>query len=114
MTIDWTKPIESVGGKPARVLSEDCRTFGGANLRVVQVEYQEMSGLHRVYDNGCNTIGEKIIRNRKVKKEAWMNLHQDCDGVYEGGSVYKSEESARKAGRDLLSYVATVKIEWEE
>ena len=115
MTIDWTKPIESYDGSPARVISDDYRVAGAKDrLRVVQVDFERRSEVWYVYSSGSNEAGGKVIRNRKVKHEGWVNLHRDYNGTYEGGAVYKSEELARKEGRGLMSYVATVKLEWEE
>lgn len=50
------------------------------------------------------------------KKEGWLNLYKDGNGMVAIGTVYpiESEESAKKIASADKDYVATCKIIWEE
>jgi len=108
--IDWTKPIETIDGYPARVISEDYRALKSDKfLRVVQVEYEPSSSVYSVHNNGCDVTGDKVIRNRKIKREGWINIFPD-QWV---GCSYESEEDARRHP-NAKGAIATIKIKWEE
>ena len=50
-----------------------------------------------------------------VKHEGWVNICKNEYGMPETTErIWKREESARKAANGDESYIATVKIEWEE
>lgn len=117
MSIDWTKPIETIAGYPARVLSTDHRSCG-ETLVAIQIEYQSFSSNAWYRQNGEAALGSPKIRNRKVKREGWVNvypsLRKDHTRMIASvhPSVYASEESAKYAATGDV--IATVKIEWEE
>ena len=74
--IDWTKPIETVGGRLATLLT---RSFwrNGATYCVVQVEDSSTSDSEVFIINPttarCIKSGMQI-RNVKVKREGWIKL----------------------------------------
>ena len=112
--IDWDKPIEDMEGNPARVISEDYRTTSGF-ARIVQVELRGKSQVHSVDKKGFHTEGfhtafrSQQIRNRKTKREGWINIFPD-QWV---GCSHGSEEAARRHP-NAKGAIATIKIEWEE
>lgn len=108
MAIDWDKPIETVEGHPARVISTDHR-YSGEALVVVQIEYPGFSCVGYYHQNGEPTFGSVGIRNRKTKRERWMNIypHQKSGGV-----MYNTKDKALFHARPDI--IATIKIEWEE
>jgi hypothetical protein len=119
MTIDWTKPIEDVNGNPARVLSDDFRSARCSSrvlhtLRIVQVEFEFRSELWYVDDDGSNPGGGKLIRNRKTKREGWVNIYRALNGEVALSAVHLTEKEARKNAGISANHTATVKIEWEE
>ena len=114
MTIDWTKPIETYCGCAVKIISDDYRTVRGCVLRVVQVDFKEHSTVWYVDADGSNPGGGKVIRNRKVKKEAWQNLYRQGDATYAGNTLFKTEGEARKIADISANHVATLKLEWEE
>ena len=90
--IDWTKPIETVDGRKARlVLHMD------ENQRIIYVNgmMSESGDVFLVNDEGyrCDDRAiyskrqEPFIRNARVKREGWVNIY----------GVYKTEEEAKKA-----------------
>ena len=49
------------------------------------------------------------------KHEGWINIFKNLYDNYIGQSrIFESKEAAEKYGKDCKSYIATVKIEWEE
>lgn len=109
-SIDWSKPIESTNGYPARVISEDYRLLKSDKfLRIVQVEYERSSSVYSVHDNGCDATGDKVIRNRKTKHEGWVVIFPDRWA----GTIWKSKEDAQRHA-DTKHAIDIVKIEWEE
>jgi len=106
--IDWTKPIETIDGYPARVISTDYRD-GCLTLVVVQAELEKISMILRFLKDGTNMYLGTGIRNRKTKREGWINIFPD-QWV---GCSYESEEAARRHP-NAKGAIATIKIEWEE
>lgn len=50
-----------------------------------------------------------------TKKEGWVNVFESTKGYkYCYKSIYPSEKEARCAGETYKTYIATVKVEWEE
>lgn len=108
MTIDWTKPIETVEGHPARVLSTDHR-YCGETLVVIQIEHPGFSCVGYYHQNGEPEFGSVNIRNRKTKREGWVNVYRACNSL---GLIYNTEQEAKE--RASSAVIATIKIEWEE
>ena len=105
--IDWSKPIETVEGNPARVLSTDHR-YREQNLTLIQIEFPDFSGIGWYHQGGKPTLGSPEIRNRKTKRERWVNIYSRRvgDGHYE-----TKDEAMENAFPDVIT---TIKIEWEE
>ena len=63
----------------------------------------------------CDTSTEKRhdLFFAPERKEGWANLYRDIID-YIGGCVYTSKEEAEENIGNKGTYVATVKIEWEE
>jgi hypothetical protein len=128
--IDWRKPIEDMNGNPAHPISKTFRhiTDRDEPLIVVQVDrldrgysvlyIADQQGRIIVTQDGKYIApeyrGAPEIRNVKVKKEGWQNIHRNLDGTYEGGMIYKSEVLAGKGCVDASKHVATIKVQWEE
>ena len=107
--IDWTKPIETIDGYPARLLSSDYR-FEGETFMLVQIEHEHRSTTRVFGKNGTAywpTMGR--LRNRKTKREGWINIF----GGQWVGSLHKSEEAAQRHP-NAEGAIATIKVEWEE
>ena len=106
--IDWDKPIETMEGHPARVISTDHR-YSGENLAVIQIEHPGFSCVGYYHQNGEPTFGSVRIRNRKTKREGWINIYRTYNKF---GLIYNTEQEAKEVATDTV--VATIKIEWEE
>ena len=46
------------------------------------------------------------------KREGWINLYKDADGIYVTSQVYETKRSAEASS--CRTCIATIKIEWEE
>lgn len=46
------------------------------------------------------------------KREGWINLYKDADGIYVTSQVYETKRSAETSS--CRTCIATIKIEWEE
>jgi hypothetical protein len=108
--IDWDKPIETTGGLPARLLSNDYRV-SGKTVMLVQIEYPDGSVARTFYENGISCLPyEGKIRNRKTKREeGWVVIFPDRWA----GMIWRSKEDAQRHG-DTKHAIDIVKIEWEE
>lgn len=102
--IDWDKPIETIAGYPARVLSTDFRSTGEMFV-TVQIEYKNCSEINYYTQEGKISGLGPPLRNRKTKREGWIN-------VYSNSSIFETEYQAK--GEALSSVIATIKIQWEE
>lgn len=105
--IDWDKPIETIAGYPARVLSTDFRS-DGKEIVAVQIEYKNCSEINCYTQDGRICGLGPPLRNRKIKREGWINIYRD-DRT--GETIYETKEDAEK---NSTFKIATVKIEWEE
>ncbi len=118
MTVDWTKPIETTEGFPARVISDNYRSarYSGCVLRVVQVDFKEFSVVWYVDNDDSNPAhGGKLIRNRKTKREGWVNLYRSPEGdIQSGMRTWTSEGAAKEAAAHRKDHIVTTKFEWEE
>jgi len=107
--IDWDKPIETTEGLTARLLSSDYRV-AGKTVMLVQIEHPDGSVARTFHKNGSSYLYyEGKIRNRKTKREGWINIFPD-QWV---GLLHESEEVARRHP-NAKDAIATIKIEWEE
>ena len=105
--IDWDKPIETVEGNPARVISTDHR-YSGETLAVIQIEHPGFSCVGYYHKNGEPAFGSVNIRNRKTKREGWINIYPHETDV----GYHKTEREAKESA--YSNVITTIKIEWEE
>jgi hypothetical protein len=105
--IDWTKPIETIAGYPVRVLSTDFRS-DGKEIVAVQIEYKNCSEINCYTQDGQICGLGPNLRNRKTKREGWINIYK-CNST---SDIHESKEEAIfSAGKNVID---TIKIEWEE
>lgn len=104
--IDWDKPIETEDGSPAKVISRDYRTTRYGICMMVQIEEAEYSHTASYTLKGDPAFTGPKLRNRKTKREGWVN-------IYDVGVGFHSTEERAKANAKT-NVKATIKIEWEE
>ena len=116
--IDWDKPIETIEGWPAKVLSATYR-INYEPFFVVQIECDD-GGWSRVviFDkDGCVKQGilTTKIRNVPVKREGWIAIYKTKDpkNARHCSIAYPTKEDCIHACC-ANKVVAYVKVEWEE
>ena len=108
--LDWDKPIETVSGKPAKVVSRDFKSKGRGFDVVVQIEEDYESRLYFYLQDGRPVYVGPLLRNKVKKVTKWYNLYADRPGfVY-----FDNEESARGSEWKGSPPRATLPIEIEE
>lgn len=110
--IDWNKPIETVDGRKAKLLSRGYWR-NGETYCVVQVENPETGDSEILIVNPTTRYGHAalagsnaVIRNARVKRKAWIRL--PIYDYYKADTKEECEASITKSG-----YKA-VYCEWEE
>ena len=117
--IDWTKPIETMEGWPAKVVSRDYKTVT-RTLFLVQIErpFSERTSLSCLgwyQEDGRPWETDRHIRNVPVKREGWMAVYRDKtrEGVRDSSPLYDTlEECTKLCGANEVA--AYAKVEWEE
>lgn len=114
------KPVCTRDGRKARIIyfdrhGEDCPIIALV-VDSKNAECEEV--IDYTLDGICN---ENIINHNKYdlmmfpqKKEGWINIYTSYDGIETGISVYETKEIAKKGVDNSVSYLGTIKIEWEE
>jgi hypothetical protein len=119
--IDWTKPIETMEGWKAKVVSTDYKTIS-STLYLVQMERPSGASILGWYrEDGRPWETQALLRNVKVKKEGWVLIRlssASMDGRYlHNGRVYASEAEAKSAKTNWYGAdpgVKPVYLTWEE
>lgn len=100
--IDWTRPIETTDGKPAKVLHE---RLAGSTLRAVVVTFNDGGQDVFIADSlGCDvTRGSHAIRNvRREPKDIWVNEYgetwYECRGFGTKETTVKDAETSKMYG----------------
>jgi hypothetical protein len=107
--IDWTKPIETMEGWKAKVVSTDYKTIS-STLYLVQMERPSGASILGWYrEDGRPWETQTLLRNVKVKKEGWLNVFPNRWV----GTIYESKEVALRHP-NAKGALDTIKIEWEE
>jgi len=114
--IDWKKPIETVDGRAAKVLSRGYWR-NGETYCVVQVENPETGDSEILIVNPTTGYGHAAIaasttsiRNAPVKREGWVVKYKDQDRLWDY-RIFSSEEIA--IGNSPVQTVV-VRMQWEE
>ena len=119
--IDWTKPIETVDGRAARLIETNATEPGIWHIVYVSsiADPYGFGDVFIVNNEGylCDdrTMGRKysqepIIRNVRVKREGWVVKYKDQDRLWDY-RIFSSEEIA--IGNSPVQTVV-VRMQWEE
>lgn len=116
------KPVCTSDGRKARIISFDRKfLFKGVSYPIIAL-VEDAAKEETIY--GYNEKGKTLIENDTPykddlmmlpqKKEGWINIYTSYDGIETGISVYETKEIAKKGVDNSVSYLGTIKIEWEE
>lgn len=113
------KPVCTRDGRKARIICFDAKRKDGKNIMALipSKEYPEFEDLvaypnNGNYHGGHENDGDLMMLHQK--KEGWINIYTSYDGIETGISVYETKEIAKKGVDNSVSYLGTIKIEWEE
>lgn len=113
------KPVCTRDGRSARIVCFDRRIDRPIVALIERDNHEEV--LQCCFDNGrccCDITSDHDLMMLPEKKEGWVNVYRDCDGVNitENDNIYSSEEAAIASAQIINKdgYVATTKITWEE
>ncbi len=119
--VDWSKPIQTRDGKPARLISDKLRGDYSHVVAVEQAGYEVLNGHERVLvvkpDGTSRHTPSDDIENTPIvvprKAVGWVNVwFASWSGKYGAGYVYPTEEEAVAARSPL--HTDTVQIEYTE
>lgn len=98
--IDWTKPVETLTGKPVRVLCTDRKTVGGNASVAVLVDEGTYETLHILPKNG-SIAGYIQLRNKpeRYKFERHFEIWRTPSGEIKASAGY-SDKSPVEPGQD--------------
>ena len=104
-----SKPVCTRDGRKARIICFDLQSIEKTPIvAALQVtDKQEVISLY--YEDGrqfVDGISELDLMMLPEKKEGWVNVYKE--------RIYSTKEEAIEATYDGVTYVDTVKIEWEE
>ena len=105
-------------GKKVRII---CTDRAGLNTKPIVALITLPNGdevIKTFWNNGFETTaieGENDLFFAPEKHEGWVNiLHCPNGNFISHTRIFKSEKDAEKVGKNFGSYIATIKIEWEE
>ena len=110
-----SKKVVTRDGRNVKIL---CTNLYSACPVIAEIEGSEYS--YSFYPDGkFRKIGNKYHENDlfflSEKKEGWINLYKNADGIsWLGPQPFMSKEEAEREGKGYTCSVTTIKIEWEE
>jgi len=108
------KPVCTRDGRKARIICFDAK----CNKPIVALIYDcNKETVLQYLENGrffVDQIDKYDLMMFPQKKEGWINIYTSYDGIETGISVYETKEIAKKGVDNSVSYLGTIKIEWEE
>ena len=114
--IDWTKPIEIALSNDEWIIAKFIAKLNTAKDPYITSYFRPSTHQEELYR--CAEFSH-FIRNKKVKKEGWINVYEDS--VIPTGKPALIYRGVFTLERDALFYASvydrfkrTIKIEWEE
>lgn len=119
--LDLTRPIQTTGGEPARILAGD---IAGGYPLAVAIANSDGSGerICRSTLSGKTWCSEQL-QNIPIKREGWINLYNNPSYLRPGttpdtqtysSDVYDSRKHAVEKIDPSWGFVATAHAVWEE
>ena len=109
-----SRKIVTKEGKPVRII---CTNVKGASYSVLALvdkgDYEAPTLYTKKGEYSLGTEGSYNLFFAPEKHEGWVNVYMNCN-ERNVGTLYSSKEDALEVAKIYNTYVATVKIEWEE
>ena len=109
MTIDWTKPIETTTGRPARVLATDLA--GDLHIVIAVMNKEGSEGICMTDENG-QYLGSCCVRNVREKRRGFVVLEVEGFGARAVGHFLQQDNAMRVASQ-MPNRVVVPLPEWE-
>ena len=112
------KPVCTRDGRKARIICFDMINKGNYPIIALLNDGQYEYAFYYSKDGKCNVGIDLDLMMLPEKKEGWVNVYRDCDGmnITKDDNIYSSKDAAISSAQiiDRDNYVATVKINLEE
>ena len=113
------KKVITREGLSARIICTDRKGYNTKPIIALVTIPNGTEVLKSYWEDGVNTRGcegnPDDLFFVPEKKEGWISLYKINSVIVPGVQVYNTEEGAKLAiGSDLVKYISTIKIEWEE
>lgn len=116
-------PVCTRDGRPVRIICWDFQEYGQQEadekfpiIALVKEDKGERAYVYR--ESGkCKINKNDELMMAPVKREGWINVYRPSnEGKYiVSGVAYETESEAKEAGLNKkITYITTIKIEWEE
>lgn len=92
--INWTKPIETTTGRPARVLATDLK--GDLHIAIAVMNKEGSEGICMTNDNG-QYLGSCCVRNVREKRRGFVVLEAEGFGARVVGYFPLHDDAMRVA-----------------
>lgn len=108
MTLDFTKPVQTRGGYPVRILCTDAQEPYSV-VGIVLVNNYITSWRP---DGTCrNSQAHNLVQAPQTR---WVNLYRNCEPAVVAGPVHKTEADAKWNLSYRPGYLCTVEIPWKD
>ena len=116
------KPVCTRDGRKARIICFDRKGYNMFPIVALIMNGDRESDIYTYRPNGTwdnsGNESDKDLMMLPEKKEGWVNVYRDCDGVNitKDDNIYSSKDAAIASAQiiDRDNYVATTIIRWEE
>lgn len=120
------KPVCTRNGRKARIICFDRKFYNnGCNYPIVAAINEDDDNnnefIYTYTQDGLfaeNEVNELDLIMLPEKKEGWINVYRDCDGmnITKDDNIYSLKDAAIASAQmiDRDNYVTTIKIQWEE
>ena len=115
-------PVCTRDGRKARIICFDRKGYNMFPIVALIMNGDRESDIYTYRPNGTwdnsGNESDKDLMMLPEKKEGWVNVYRDCDGVNitKDDNIYSSKDAAIASAQiiDRDNYVATTIIRWEE
>ena len=111
-----SRQVVTRDGRKARIVCTDRESIKPVVALITLPNGYEV--IKTFWDNGIETAGSEYKNDlffAPIKHEGWVNVFEDtCGNRGVGSRIFNSKEDAEKEAKNFGSYLATIKIEWEE
>ena len=116
-----TRKVVTEDGRNARIICTDVKDDDYPILALVeQPEDSDHEDVYSYTKDGHYFTSDCLLTEHNLffapeKHEGWLNIFKGNNFYHaENEIVYNSKKEAEIQGKNYMSYIATVKIEWEE